>query len=612
VSAALSAAVLALLLLDPSGASAAVAPDLSRSTLACSDTNGSVLLAGDDLTCSLAVAMAAGTESAEVSATVALPDAIDSAPLTPPATYNSATRVITFGPTVIGRMFASDRRKVQFHVTAATGLAVGTATSLVADVQAIGDIDHVEVHQSVTSNTLTISPPAADLVDSTLTCTDVDGGPLWPGDSVACDLAVVNALGHESAASVAANVSVLGATWLSGGASNGFGGAAFDSADLGDIAPGASKTVGAVFQVPPTALGGHTLSPGASVIGSSTPSLTPIRLSQTGAALIVSPGPAVLISSSLVCFDTDGVLLLDADDITCKVTVSPLAGYEGVDEATATIEIPEGAEYATGGDGHDANSVTLGSPSLGHADPGTAVSATFHLRVTGSPGTILRLTGALSATSVPFGGPVAHDLAATSLVVDEAPVFPAPPVIPAAPDGAPEPPSSAPPVVTATSGSYKLRAKTIRITLRRGHRRRGHLWKGSKRRSVFVKKFVVRTPKKSGTVVKKVTVPKKGKWAPRRGRVKIKGTRLTYTLKKGKRRTDRFHYTVTDTVGKKATGTVIVRWETKATLPRAPARRAPSPRRTPRPPSGRTATRRSGGAQPKPTRRRSRAGTAGP
>jgi hypothetical protein len=142
-------------------------------------------------------------------------------------------------------------------------------------------------------------------------------------------------------------------------------------------------------------------------------------------------------------------------------------------------------------------------------------------------------------------------------------VFPAPPVIPAAPDGAPEPPSSAPPVVTATSGSYKLRAKTIRITLRRGHRRRGHLWKGSKRRSVFVKKFVVRTPKKSGTVVKKVTVPKKGKWAPRRGRVKIKGTRLTYTLKKGKRRTDRFHYTVTDTVGKKATGTVIVRWETK-------------------------------------------------
>jgi hypothetical protein len=64
-------------------------------------------------------------------------------------------------------------------------------------------------------------------------------------------------------------------------------------------------------------------------------------------------------------------------------------------------------------------------------------------------------------------------------------------------------------------------------------------------------------------VVTKVTVPKKGKWHPKYGTVRIKGTRLTYTVKTGKRRTDRFHYTVTDTAGKKVTGTVIVRWEKK-------------------------------------------------
>ena len=91
------------------------------------------------------------------------------------------------------------------------------------------------------------------------------------------------------------------------------------------------------------------------------------------------------------------------------------------------------------------------------------------------------------------------------------------------------------------------------------------MWRGGRRRFVYVKRFVVRTPSVAGKVVKKVTVPRRGKWAPKRGNVTIKGTRLTYTVKTGKRRTDRFHYTVTDTAGKKATGTVIVRWERKRT-----------------------------------------------
>jgi hypothetical protein len=93
--------------------------------------------------------------------------------------------------------------------------------------------------------------------------------------------------------------------------------------------------------------------------------------------------------------------------------------------------------------------------------------------------------------------------------------------------------------------------------LRSGHRRGAHVSKGSKQRFAFVKRFVVRTPKISGKVVNMVTVPKKGKWAPKRGTVKIKGTRLTYTLKKGVDAgtvKDRFHYTITDTHGRKATG----------------------------------------------------------
>jgi hypothetical protein len=67
----------------------------------------------------------------------------------------------------------------------------------------------------------------------------------------------------------------------------------------------------------------------------------------------------------------------------------------------------------------------------------------------------------------------------------------------------------------------------------------------------------------SGKIVKKVTVPRKGKKAPKRGRVRIKGTQLIYTVRKGPRRTDRFGYTVTDTAGKKVNGKVIVFWEKK-------------------------------------------------
>ena len=47
--------------------------------------------------------------------------------------------------------------------------------------------------------------------------------------------------------------------------------------------------------------------------------------------------------------------------------------------------------------------------------------------------------------------------------------------------------------IAAASKSYKLKAKTIRIVMRLGHRRRNHVWQGSRRQFVYVKKFVVRT-----------------------------------------------------------------------------------------------------------------------
>jgi hypothetical protein len=171
----------------------------------------------------------------------------------------------------------------------------------------------------------------------------------------------------------------------------------------------------------------------------------------------------------------------------------------------------------------------------------------------------------LTATSVPLGGPIDKALSAQVLTVGREVVPPG--AQPTLPDdfAPPVTPTVNPPVTVAKT--YKLKAKTIVITMRRGHRRgrhhAKHVWSGSRRQFRYVKKFVVRTPKISGKVVKKVSVPKKGKYAPKRGVVKIKGTRLTYTLKKRfktRQAKDRFRYTVTDTHGKKATGTVVVRY----------------------------------------------------
>jgi hypothetical protein len=231
------------------------------------------------------------------------------------------------------------------------------------------------------------------------------------------------------------------------------------------------------------------------------------------------------------------------------VIVRPAAGYEDVHDVSASIEIPDGARYVSGADSHDAASLLLDVPSLGDVAAGQSKSASFHLKVAdlAPVGTQLRPTGSLAGTSVPLGGPVSQLLTSQLLIVGKE-VIPLG-ATPLVTESTVTPDQPVVPPLAAVSAGYKLKAKTIRIKLRAVTGRRSF---------VYVKKHVTRTPKGTGNLVKKVTVPKKGKWAPKRGKVKIRGTRLTYTLKKGRQAKDRFHYTITDPSGKKATGTVIV------------------------------------------------------
>jgi Big-like domain-containing protein len=540
-------------------------PDVSHSTLGCTDTDGGVLRRGDDLTCTLITSLSADSQLANVTATITLPADVDF--VSAGAPYDGDTRTISFDENALGLLFPGQQRLVKIHVAVGQAVPVGEAVSIAGNVAAVGGVDGTIAAQSLSSNELILAPLPTDLSDTGVACTDVDGPPLLPGQLMSCRLDVTNPADREDASSVSASMIVGGVIWVSGGTPTTASSTIFSTDDLGTVGAGATKSVSATFAVPANTPGGTLVSASTFLGGLSTPSALSIFLIRKSSPLEVSPGPASLLASSLICLDTDGGLLLAGDDLTCTVTVAPAAGREDVQGAAATIQIPDRAVYVSGGDSHDATSLTLDPASLGDVAAGAKRSAAFHLKVaTGTPvGSELQPSGELTATSVPLGGAIQQPLSAQVLTVGKEVVPPG--AQPTLPEGfeAPATPTVKPPATAAKS--YKLKARTIVITMRHGHSRgrhhAKHVWSGSRRQFRYVKKFVVRTPKVSGKVVKKVSVPKKGKYAPKRGTVKIKGTRLTYTLKKRfktRQAKDRFHYTVTDTHGKKATGTIVVRY----------------------------------------------------
>jgi hypothetical protein len=547
----LGLAVSAALLGTVSPAYAVVPPDISGTYLSCIDAGGGTLRPGDDVACTLHVSLAFESESAVITAVAPLPASLGDPTSGSHSGYDEATRTIGFNASALGFMFPGSNRVGEFHVPLAD-VPAGTSIVPTVDVVATGTDDGAVTPLHLTALTaLVVDPPPPDLSPSSIECTDVDGGELLPADELSCDLTVSNAPDREDAAGVGASFGVLGAGWLSGGTSHVGVFAFFDdsAAGIGLVPAGTTRVVNAHFQVPPSALGGKLLLPFSTLSGSGTESGA-LTQDVSGSTLTVAPGPADLTASTLVCADSNGGHVLAGDDLRCTLTVLPSAGHQGVSGATATVPIPATTDAGAGGDSVGDGTITF-APSLGDIPAGSSKSPQFHLRIksTTPTGTVIAPAAAVMATSVPAGTVVTRNLKAPGLTVGEL----APVADGAIPVGDPVVvvPGATTTPSAAVAKSYKLKAKTIRIKLRRGQ--------GRRRGFVYVKKFVTRTPKTTGKlVVKKVTVPKKGKYAPKRGKVKIKGTRLTYTLPKGKQAKDRFHYTVIDPSGKKTTGFVII------------------------------------------------------
>jgi hypothetical protein len=538
----------ACLAVAPAPALADAPPDISASSIACADTTGGGLRAGDDIACTFVVRMATGTEWATVTGVADLPSDVTYVSATYPATYDDTTRQITYPPTALGLMSPGDSRTALFHVTLNAGLAPGTPIAPPVAIKAKGTDNAID-EQTFNPPALSVSPEIADLTGSTAVCTDVDGGTLLPGDEISCDLQVLAGTGRDDAAGVNGTMTVAGAAWLSGGTTHTPITATFASSLLGAIASGDSKTVNAHFQVAPTALGGSAVHPAASLFGTSFTTAEAVTANILGDALTVAPGPAVIVASSLLCFDANGGIVLAGDTVDCSVTVAPALGHEDLSDARADIAVPPHVSYLSGADSIVPGTATIG-PSFGAIAAGALKTVTTHFKIdAGTPAdTVIGFTALLSATSVPLGGPLTRNLISQPFVVGQAALVPPDTPVAAEPDQPAITPPVTPPIVVAKG--YKLRAKTIRI----------RLWsRKTPRRTWDVRRWVTRTPKQSGKLVKKLTVPKKGRFAAKKGRVRVKGTRLVYTRKKGKRgKRDTFHYTVTDASGKKATGKVIV------------------------------------------------------
>ena len=228
--------------------------------------------------------------------------------------------------------------------------------------------------------------------------------------------------------------------------------------------------------------------------------------------MVVSPGPADLSLSALTCADSDGGLLLPGDDVRCAVAVRPRAGYEDVQGATAAVQIPispNGPAAATATTPRRSFSIAVTRRCLRRG----AKSAAFHLKIKDARRRARRC-GPLDAERDE------RSAGRSDAAGDHRPTLIVGQVISCRGstghnDAGRRGAHARYTAIVAANTSYKLRANTMPHRSRgAGHRRRNHLWRGSHRRSVFVKSCQCRTPRSRGTSSRRPRVPKKGKWAP--------------------------------------------------------------------------------------------------
>src|SRR4051794_24769481 len=434
----------ALLGARPASASAAT-PPFGLSTLTCVAKNGFTTRPGDEVSCRLTVMLSDGF-AARVTADVArtpglVYDPADADNLN--GTLDGAVPPrIHYGEGVLGFFAAAFPKTVSmvFDIATDGSAAPGDLIQPVATISTVADGPVA----TIAANVLRVTPPPASLRPSTLTCDDVNGEQLRPGDTLACTLLLRDEPAHEDAEGFLVTAPIPGGTaWAPGGNDTTrsptqilWAPAALPSL----IAAGATGPPITFNLVVGDVAGGTKLLPYANASFSSAESHALGSQAILGAQLIVAPGPAVLSPSGLSCADADGAPLYAGDALRCTLTVADAPGRQAVEAINARAPAPPATTLA---DAPGEAAITFPPAAFGTIVAGDRRSVGYGLRVAAdaAPGTAIAPQATVHGRSVETGEDVAVDLAAPRLVVAARPPVAGASVAPAA--AAPPPPQGA-------------------------------------------------------------------------------------------------------------------------------------------------------------------------
>jgi hypothetical protein len=407
---------------------ALAAPDLSLSRLSCHPENAIPPLLGstrpgDFVVCQLKAANLSSSIAYAVTAEITIPPTTTYAPLPNaqgiPLPAGAPDRVF-FDTTKLGLIDSANPKPATVRLRVADGAAPGAPIQPVATV-----MDPAAQTFTTDANLLSVMPQRADLTPTTTVCAKaapVGDGKVRPGDTLDCAFRVENKAQREDAVDVSLNAGIPNGTErLAGGNESLVFGPAmtwFSSVLAGGAPSGAvaAPELRTRLRVLPTTLGGTVLH----VTGTlSWKNALSGDLDATGVGsgpIPITPGPASLIGSTLVCADDDGPPLLGNDLVNCTVVVRPAAGHEDLADASGRADVVGLTGAVTPVDG--AGRIPLLGVS-GRLAAGSATSATYRLRVAADAvqGNVIVPTATVSGRSADSGEAVTVPLVGNTLVV---------------------------------------------------------------------------------------------------------------------------------------------------------------------------------------------------
>ncbi|WP_272476240.1 hypothetical protein [Baekduia alba] len=402
-------------------------PDLSASTFHCHPENAVPPLLGstrpgDVVVCQLVVGLAGSSNAYHVTADIAIPDGTSWAPLPNaqgiPVPADAPTH-LHFDETKLGLLNPGIPKPASIRLLIDAAALPGTPIVPVATVR-----DPLAQTFTVAADQLAVMPQPADLEPSTTTCANADPTrtEVRAGDTVVCSFLLANKPNRENATDVSLTVGLPGGTaWTAGGNESFHFGKNLNW--LPSVLPGGVPSGGVAdpaltthLQIDPAVLGGTIIYVNGTVNWTNASSGVAGGLGLGSRAIVITPGPAVVTASTLVCADDDGPPLLAQDIVNCTATLRAAAGHEAVADAAGSAALPGLTVPVTSVDGTGripfvelAGTVTAGSEK--------AARYRFRVAPGAVQGNVIVPTAVVSGRSVPSGGAVRQELVATPLVV---------------------------------------------------------------------------------------------------------------------------------------------------------------------------------------------------